>query len=253
MLAPVQGECVKKYILISFFLFRFFIIFNVLFRQIPGFPKSSRKMSERVILLYHHLLQKLEYNWHLVISHAQPKCLMCSSQGKWDASMGMTLSFIMSIVRMSVELISAAEETDVSKVGGPFMEQTFIECLFYAGHWASSSQSAAVIQVDSPESKGRKGREESKYGVPQRASWCSVTLWPFLSFPISDSSPSGTWLLHHAHCCYPVLCYCLSSTKAEVLVQILPILGNQSKTYIFPQLWRLSVLTPSPYLIYESP
>ena len=82
----------------------------------------------------------------------------------------MTFSFIMSVVRMSVELISAAEETDVSKVGGPFMEQTFIECLFYAGHWASSSQSATVIQVDSPESKGRKGREESKYGVPQRAS-----------------------------------------------------------------------------------
>lgn len=48
----------------------------------------------------------------------------------------------LSIVRMSVESISATEEIDVSKVDGPFIEQTLTEHLAYAGHWASSSQSA---------------------------------------------------------------------------------------------------------------
>lgn len=157
----------------------FFTIFNILFPQIPAFPKSSRKMSERVILLYHHLLQKLEYNWHLVISHAQPKCLMCGSQGKWDASRGMTLSFIMSVVRMSVELISAAEEIDVRKVGGPFMEQTLIAWLFYAGHWASSSQSATVIQVHSDLGKGRK----QVWGSPEsKLMQCDPVTFPLVSY-----------------------------------------------------------------------
>jgi len=38
----------------------------------------------------------------------------------------------LSIVRMSVELISATEEIDVSKVDGPFIEQTLTEHLAYA-------------------------------------------------------------------------------------------------------------------------
>ena len=41
---------------------------------------KRKKMSERFISLHHHLLQKLEYSWHLVISHTQPKLLTCGSQ-----------------------------------------------------------------------------------------------------------------------------------------------------------------------------
>lgn len=152
----------------------------------------------------------------------------------------------LSIVRMSVELISATEEIDVSKVDGPFIEQTLTEHLAYAGHWASSSQSAqwfSWIQI--------LAREESKYGFPQRAYWCSVTLWPFLLFPIADFSPSGIGKSHHAHCCCPFLRYCLSSTKAEVPIQILPSLETS---------WRLTSFLSSEgfqcsplLLIYKSP
>ncbi|KAI4568575.1 hypothetical protein MJG53_014193 [Ovis ammon polii x Ovis aries] len=41
---------------------------------------KKREMSERVMLLHRHLLQKLEYDWHLLISRAQPRCLTCGVQ-----------------------------------------------------------------------------------------------------------------------------------------------------------------------------
>lgn len=121
-------------------------------------PSSSPATKTRVRLASAHLT-----------CSAPLSDVWCSS--KWDASRGLTLSFITSLVRMSVELISAMEGIDVSKVDGPFIEQTLTEHLSYAGHWASSSQSAQWVSWIQT-----LAREESKYGVPQRARWCSVTL-----------------------------------------------------------------------------
>ena len=161
--------CFKKYIL----MFPPFHLFSAY--RFPKFLVFQNPQEKKNVWKCHTPLSSPATKTWVQLASAH---LTCSTQmsdvwysSRWDASRGLTLSFIMSIVRMSVELISATEGIDVSKVDGPFIEQTLTEHLSYAGHWASSSQSAQWVSWTQT-----LAREESKYGVPQRARWCSVTL-----------------------------------------------------------------------------
>lgn len=135
-----------------------------------------------------------------------------------------------------MEWVTVMGEMDISKADGSFSQQTLIEYLVFAEHWASSSKSPKWFSWTLI-----LAREESKFVFLQRAVWHSVTLWlsTFVMYTLCSGRFISWWILegsqtHHAHCCYLNFRSFPSSTKAQC----------QSRSY--PSLevsWRL---TPFP-------